>query len=115
MRVRLFYFMSFVLLLFLIPGLGRAAEATDLGGSLQAEVDGRVVVLPSLKTDIDADIAGDLATVTVTQTFANPGRQALNATYLFPLNHDAAVFEMTMEVGDERLRAQIAEKRQAEQ
>ena len=79
----------------------------ELGGHMRAVVDGHPVIFPTLKTDIDADIQGDLATVTVVQTFANPLQEALHATYLFPLNKDAAVYEMTMEVGNERVRAEI--------
>src|SRR6185503_4687641 len=78
------------------------------------EIDGQTIVLPVLKTDIDADVQGDLATVTVTQTFANPSDAPMHAKYLFPLDHGAAVFEMVMEVGAERIRAQIQEVRQAE-
>ena len=79
----------------------------DLGGSVEARVDGRRLVFPVLKTDIHADIQGDLATVTVTQTFANPADIPLHATYLFPLNKDAAVYAMRMEVGDEIVEAEI--------
>ncbi|MEZ5590915.1 MAG: VIT and VWA domain-containing protein [Gammaproteobacteria bacterium] len=78
-----------------------------LGGVLQARMNGETILLPHLKTDIEADIQGDLATVTVRQTFLNPADTPLNATYLFPLNQDAAVYEMIMEVGEERLRAEI--------
>src|SRR5262249_48472497 len=60
------------------------------------------------------DIRGDVATVTVMQTFANPSDKPMHAKYLFPLNHDAAVFEMFMEVGAERIRAKIQEVHQAE-
>ncbi|MEO1458305.1 MAG: VIT domain-containing protein, partial [Pseudomonadota bacterium] len=83
------------------------------GGRLEAEVDGRMVSLPALKTEIEADIAGQLATVTVRQVFENPGQVPLNATYLFPLNRNAAVHAMTMEVGEERVRAVIKEKAEA--
>lgn len=78
-----------------------------LGGMLQAQMNGETILLPHLKTDIEADIQGDLATVTVRQTFLNTTNTPLNATYLFPLNQDAAVYEMIMEVGEERLRAEI--------
>ncbi|MDH5763992.1 MAG: VIT and VWA domain-containing protein [Nitrospinota bacterium] len=84
-----------------------AITENDLGGSVQAIVDGKAIHFPALKTDIGANIQGDLATVTVTQTFANPTLVPLNATYLFPLNKDAAVHAMTMEVGDEIIQAQI--------
>ncbi len=84
-----------------------ALSENDLGGSVRAEVDGQAIHFPVLKTDIQTKVQGDLATVTVTQTFANPTSVPLNATYLFPLNKDAAVHAMTMEVGDEIIQAQI--------
>ena len=84
-----------------------ALTENDLGGSVQAVVDGKTIHFPALKTDIHAKIQGDLTTVTVTQTFANPTLVPLNATYLFPLNKDAAVHAMTMEVGDEIIQARI--------
>ena len=84
-----------------------AVVPDDLGGRIEAEVDGKPVTLSLLKTDIDADVQGDVALVTVTQTFANPLNQAVHATYLFPLNETAAVNAMTMEVGDERIQATI--------
>ncbi|HRF43541.1 MAG TPA: VIT and VWA domain-containing protein, partial [Candidatus Competibacteraceae bacterium] len=79
----------------------------DLGGRIETEVDGKPMTLPLLKTDINADLQGDLALVTVTQTFANPLNQAIHATYLFPLNENAAVNAMTLDVGDERIQAKI--------
>ncbi|MFZ1643702.1 MAG: VIT domain-containing protein [Candidatus Contendobacter sp.] len=91
-----------------LPWSGALAIAPDdLGGRIEARVDGKPVTLPLLKTDIDADVQGDVAQVTVTQTFANPLNQAVHATYLFPLNETAAVNAMVMEVGDERVQAKI--------
>lgn len=89
------------------------AHAQELGGRMQATVDGREILLPLLKTDISADVDGDLATVAVVQTFENPTNAPLNATYLFPLNENAAVYAMTMEVGDEIVTAQIRRSEQA--
>jgi Ca-activated chloride channel family protein len=101
---------QFVLIAFLswLPWSGALAVVPDdLGGRIEARVDGKPVNLPLLKTDIDADVQGDVAQVTVTQTFANPLDRAVHATYLFPLNETAAVNAMTMEVGEERIRARI--------
>jgi Ca-activated chloride channel family protein len=84
-----------------------AVTADDLGGRIETQMNGKPVTLPLLKTDIDADVQGDVAQVTVTQTFANPLNQAVYATYLFPLNETAAVNAMTLEVGDERIQAKI--------
>src|SRR5262245_12928722 len=96
MRTRLVLFLLFVTALVLVPA-AFACEG-DMGGCLEGQIDGRTVALPVLKTDIEADVQGDLATVTVTQTFANPSDEPMHAKYLFPLNHGAAVFEMVMEV-----------------
>jgi Ca-activated chloride channel family protein len=100
-----------------MPQHARAALPADreLGGTLTATVDGRQIHFPALKTDITADIQGDLATVTVIQTFSNPTAIPLNATYLFPLNKDAAVYAMQMEVGDEIVSATIMKKEEAKQ
>lgn len=96
-----------LILLLLAPLAARADEDKPLGGSVEAEIDGRHIAFPLLKTDINAELAGDLATVNVTQTFSNPTTVPIHAVYLFPLHQDAAVYHMTMEVGDERVEAQI--------
>ena len=79
----------------------------DLGGYVEAELGGQRIIFPTLKTDVAADLQGDLATVTVVQTFANPIERPLNARYLFPLNQHAAVYEMIMRVGGETVYAEI--------
>jgi Ca-activated chloride channel family protein len=106
------------LALALVPGQAGAAVLPDdqgLAGRITAEAAGKTIQFPSLKTDVVADIQGDLATVTVTQTFVNPTVTALNAKYLFPLHKDAAVFAMTMEAGDEIVQAKIREREEARQ
>jgi Ca-activated chloride channel family protein len=90
-------------------------DEKGLAGRITAEAGGKSINFPSLKTDIVADIQGDLATVTVTQTFANPTATPLNAKYLFPLHKEAAVFAMTMEVGEEVVAAKIREREEARQ
>jgi Ca-activated chloride channel homolog len=101
----------------LMPGRAGAAlpDDKDLAGRITAEAAGKTILFPSLKTDIVADVQGDLATVTVTQTFVNPTSTPLNAKYLFPLHKDAAVFAMTMEVGEEIVQAKIREREEARQ
>ena len=98
MRNRIALFLLFVAALVLVPAAfaGEGPADDRLGGRLEAQQDGQTVVLPVLKTEIEADIQGDLATVTVTQTFANPSDAPMHARYLFPLDHGAAVFEMVM-------------------
>ena len=90
-----------------------AEPSEEHGGHMTAMLDGRQIMLPVLRTEIEADLQGDLAAVTVTQVFQNTAGTPLNATYLFPLNKDAAVHAMTMEVGDEIITAQIQRKAEA--
>ena len=61
-------------------------EDRYLGGTIKTDAFGKLVDFPSLSTDIKADIQGDSTTVSVTQTFINPTKKAVNAKYLFPLN-----------------------------
>ncbi len=90
------------------------AEAPSLGGRLETEINGRTLSLPLLKSDYKVRIEGDLAHVTLTQTFENPSKQPLHARYLFPLHREAAVNAMTLRVGDEQIEAVIQEKKQAQ-
>jgi len=81
-----------------------------MGGQMLATIGSQEYLFPVLKTEINSDIQGNLATVSISQTFSNPMQQAIHAQYLFPLNQQAAVYEMVMEVGDEKIMANIEEK-----
>lgn len=95
------------------------AQATDpmdsVGGQMRAVINGREQLLPLANSDFSVSIDGDLANVTLVQTFENPTNTPLNATYLFPLNEDSAVHAMTTQVGDEVIEAQIRRREQARQ
>ena len=80
----------------------------ELGGTIKVHTkEGAEFDLPALKTDLNVHIEGDLAGVTVVQTFINPTQEPLHATYLFPMNKDAAVHGMQMEISDEIVEAKI--------
>lgn len=98
LRRRGLLFLGFVAALFLLPVLLAPAEAAQpIAGTLAAGQGGE---LPSLKTEIRAEIRGDRAEITVVQVFLNPHRQALEACYRFPLYRDAAVQEMRLAIGE---------------
>ena len=85
-----------------------AVIRTELGGTIKVQTkEGSEFDLPALKTDLKVDIEGDLAGVTVVQTFIYPTKTPLHATYLFPMNKDAAVHGMQMEISDEIIEAKI--------
>jgi Ca-activated chloride channel homolog len=56
-------------------------------------------VLPLVAMDVDARVAGVIASIDLAQTFVNTTGTAIEATYIFPLPDRAAVHRFTMEVG----------------
>lgn len=82
--------------------------------ALEAEIDGALVELPLLSSTVRADLDGDIASVTLVQTFANPGEAPMNARYVFPLPEDAAVHRMRMTAGDTVVEAEIQRKAEAQ-
>lgn len=105
---------SMVAATLLSASMAQAQDASPPAGQMVALLGEERIELPLLHSDIDARIVGDVATVTVRQVFENPGDVPLNATYLFPLQKDAAVYAMRMEVGDEIIEAQIQQKAKAQ-
>ncbi len=79
-------------------------------GTLET-ADGRL--LPLEWTKVEAKIHGPLATVKVRQKFRNPSSDALEATYLFPLPHQASVFAMEFRLGDRVVKGVVKEKEEA--
>ena len=113
-RLRGMVLVSTVMLLAcaLADARARAIDAEE-AGQVIAMVGDRRVGLPLLKSDYRIAVEGTMATVTLKQTFLNTTGVPLNATYLFPLNQKAAVYAMTMEVGDVIVRAVIQRKEDA--
>ena len=65
-------------------------------------------------TDVKAEIAGYLATVDVTQKYANPFNTSVEAIYVFPLPRDAAVGEFIMTIGQRKIRGIIRDRAEAQ-
>jgi Ca-activated chloride channel homolog len=68
---------------------------------------------PLKHTEVRAGISGFLARVTVTQIFANTATQNIEAVYAFPLPQDAAVDDMTIQIGDRTVRGLIKRREDA--
>jgi len=64
-------------------------------------------------TSIRAKVTGNVARVSVTQTFTNPSSDWVEGLYVFPLPAGSAVDELIMHVGDRELRGEIKEKQAA--
>lgn len=71
--------------------------------------------LPLKDTRVEVAISGVIADVTVRQTYENRGTRPLHARYVFPASTRAAVYAMTMTVGDVRIVARIKEREKAKQ
>jgi Ca-activated chloride channel family protein len=82
-------------------------------GALRVETADGVVEIPLRHTDVQADISGFIARVKVTQTFFNPYDEKIEAVYVFPLPHTAAVDDMTMVIGDRRIVGVIKRRTEA--
>ena len=72
-------------------------------GALRVKTEDEIVECPLKHTDVKASISGFIARVTVTQTFDNPFYEKIEAVYVFPLPHTAAVDDMTMVIGERRI------------
>lgn len=62
---------------------------------------------------VTAVVEDGLARTTVRQEFVNPHGRALEAVYVFPVPEDAAIVDLAMEVGGQRLEGLLAERRTA--
>ncbi|NLH47409.1 MAG: VWA domain-containing protein [Myxococcales bacterium] len=106
-----------MMLLVLALPLAARAEQEEIGtGQLRVvSADQKVVEVPLKHTDVQADIAGFVSRVTVTQTFVNPFKQPIEAVYVFPLPHKAAVDDMTMTIGQRVIKGVIKKREEAKQ
>jgi Ca-activated chloride channel family protein len=107
----------------LIVGLSLLLRAVASGANQDAMPGGELRILapggeqmgacPLQHTDVDADIAGFVGRVHVRQTFHNPLSTKIEAVYVFPLPHDAAVDDMVLMVGDRKIVAEVKPRDQA--
>jgi Ca-activated chloride channel homolog len=102
--------------------LAATVGATDEGGLppvtegsllFRSPVSGRYELVPLRHTDVQIDVRGLVAAATVTQEYENAGEEPLEAVYVFPLPHDAAVYDMEARIGDRLIKSVIKEREEA--
>ncbi len=71
--------------------------------------------MPLKHTSAEVNIAGVIADVKVRQVYVNQGKNTLEAIYVFPASTRAAVYAMTMTIGERKLIAKIEERQKARQ
>lgn len=79
------------------------------------DVDSSVDRFPLKETNVVTNINGVIAETYVTQVYANEGENPINASYVFPASSNVTIHGMTMEIGNQRVTAQIKEKEEAKQ
>jgi Ca-activated chloride channel homolog len=96
------------------PDVAAAAPGQTSGSLQMIGKDGVIAGACPLKhTDVRGAISGFVARVTVTQTFENSATQNIEAVYTFPLPEDAAVDDMTIQIGDRTVRGVIKKREEA--
>lgn len=66
-----------------------------------------------LDTEVDIEVNGPVAEVTVTQRFSSRDRAFSEGVYVYPLADNAALHDMEMIVGQRRIQGEVHERREA--
>lgn len=122
-KLKKIFFSILVLLLFTIPTTPVFADdlsADDQDRTLAPyflieDGDHSVDKFPLKETDVVTNINGIIAETYVTQIYTNEGPNPINARYVFPGSTKVAVHGMTVQIGDEIIKAQIKERVEAKQ
>jgi Ca-activated chloride channel family protein len=69
--------------------------------------------LPLKSTAVEATVSGVIADVVVKQTYKNEGTRGLEAQYIFPGSTRAAVYGLTLKIGERVIEAKVREKEKA--
>ena len=83
-------------------------------GGLYVQTGEKQLVFPLKHTEVQAKITGNVSRVEVTQTFENPFTEPLEAVYVFPLPHEAAVDDMEIALGDRIIKGRIKKREEAQ-
>ncbi|MEK7270715.1 MAG: VIT domain-containing protein, partial [Planctomycetota bacterium] len=92
----------------------KAAAAGNAPGELRAMKEGKFLgFCPLERTEVRAQVSGNLARVEVTQKFGNPYEDKIEAVYVFPLPSEAAVDDMEIKTGKRVVRGEIKRREEA--
>jgi Ca-activated chloride channel family protein len=92
----------------------KAAPCASEGALLyRSASSGRYESVPLIHTDVALDVRGLVAAATVTQQYVNSSTEPVEAVYVFPLPHDAAVYDMEIRIGNRLIRSVIREREEA--
>ena len=118
-RFSIFLFAALLLALSILvsPASGQTANNGNPpiteGSLLYKSPTGEQQFIPLVHTDVELDVRGLVAAATVTQQYENSSSRSIEAIYVFPLPHDAAVYDMEIRIGNRVIRSVIKERQEA--
>ncbi|MBI4815880.1 MAG: TonB family protein [Deltaproteobacteria bacterium] len=74
---------------------------------------GDAAAMPLESTHADISVAGTIARVHVRQSYRNKGGSPIEAVYVFPASTRAAIFGLSMKIGDRKIVAEIKKRAEA--
>lgn len=92
---------------------GGVPAVTEGSLMFRSPVTGRYEQVPLRHTDVQIDVRGLVAAAAVTQQYDNDSDAPVEAVYVFPLPHEAAVFDMEARIGSRLIRSVIKEREEA--
>ncbi|HTO55259.1 MAG TPA: marine proteobacterial sortase target protein [Myxococcota bacterium] len=95
------------------PGLVGMSDVASGTLLLETVEPGKYLEAPRLSTDVAISVTGTVERTRVTQRFANPSAEWVEAVYVFPLPQGSAVDTLRMQVGERLLEGQVQERQQA--
>jgi Ca-activated chloride channel family protein len=106
-----------LLVLLLVGPVLASAEGPSPGqagiGSLLWQMEQGYATATLMNTNVDMEISGLVARVSVRQEFRNEGSEWVEGIYVFPLPDEAAVDRMRLHIGDRFIEGEIQEKERA--
>lgn len=103
----------FTAILFAFSVLFVNAQQSSEGSLSAFGKSGDLGLCPLQSTRVKAEISGMMTRVTVTQDFANPFNEPIEAVYSFPLSQNGAVDSMTMKIGERTIKGAIMRRDEA--
>src|SRR5579859_1519093 len=87
------------------PGEGALLYRSPISGAYET--------IPLAHTDVALDVRGLVEAATVTQQYVNSSSEPIEAVYVFPLPHDAAVYDLEIRIGNRLIHSVIRERAEA--
>ncbi len=113
LRIRNLCYLLIAIAVLAVSGSAQTQKDKTLSPYFFVQGDPAVDHLPLKDTQVELNVSGIIADVTVRQTYRNEGKRPINARYVFPASTRAAVYAMRMQIGKQIIVARIKERNKA--